>query len=533
MAPEQAQGPVGRQARGHLGVRRRALRDAHRPAARSTAKTSPICSPRCSARTSTWTRCRPDIPPRLRRADPALPVARSEAASARHRRRAPRCSTDPRRARRRGRGSPVASAPRHRAPPGGARCRGRVAGMGLGCGAGLCARHLGALAFDTRAHTAPPARQHRRRRVARDRPRRRGDSVAGRNDARVFRAAGEPDAPVHPQARSVAGDAARRHRGGGLPVLFAGRPVDRVLRRRQAEEGVRGWRRAGHSVRCRLRVAAGRGPTTTRSSSVPSGGANTPLLRVPADGGKPTAFGTLSQGATTQRWPQALPGGKAVLYTEHSALIGFDGANIVVAPVPADALGRRRALRKSSSPARTTVAMCQAGWPRRRAPSAKAGTSSTSSRARSSRCPSIRSASRRWARPCPRSKGSCRRRVRAARRWTYPREGTLAYVPGSASTNRRQPHRLDDARRQDVGAARGKISVGQSTVLAGRTEDRDGHLRRQAARHLGLRLGSGHADATDLRRRYTTRFPSGRPTASASCSRPTGPSPAVAATCIG
>jgi serine/threonine-protein kinase len=48
------------------------------------------------------------------------------------------------------------------------------------------------------------------------------------------------------------------------------------------------------------------------------------------------AFGTLNEGAVTQRWPQALPGAKAVLYTEHSAVVGFDGANIVAAPISAD-----------------------------------------------------------------------------------------------------------------------------------------------------------------------------------------------------
>jgi serine/threonine-protein kinase len=87
-------------------------------------------------------------------------------------------------------------------------------------------------------------------------------------------------------------------------------------------------------------VESGRGGTWTEDDTIifgPSGGENAPLLRVPAAGGKPTPFGTLSQGAITQRWPQVLPGGHAVLFTEHSGLIGFDGANIVVAPVPADA----------------------------------------------------------------------------------------------------------------------------------------------------------------------------------------------------
>jgi serine/threonine-protein kinase len=82
----------------------------------------------------------------------------------------------------------------------------------------------------------------------------------------------------------------------------------------------------------------GRGGTWADDDTIifsPTSG-NSPLLRVPAAGGTPLAFGTLSQGATTQRWPQALPGGKAVLYTEHSTNTGFEAANLVVASVSAD-----------------------------------------------------------------------------------------------------------------------------------------------------------------------------------------------------
>jgi serine/threonine-protein kinase len=87
-------------------------------------------------------------------------------------------------------------------------------------------------------------------------------------------------------------------------------------------------------------VESGRGGTWADDDTIifsPTSGLNNTLLRVLATGGKPTAFGTLSQGATTQRWPQALQGGKAVLYTEHSATANFDAANIVVAPISADA----------------------------------------------------------------------------------------------------------------------------------------------------------------------------------------------------
>ena len=63
---------------------------------------------------------------------------------------------------------------------------------------------------------------------------------------------------------------------------------------------------------------------------------NTQLWRVSAAGGTPAAFGTLDNGAVAQRWPQALPGGKGVLYTEHSSLTTFDGANLVAPTVGRD-----------------------------------------------------------------------------------------------------------------------------------------------------------------------------------------------------
>jgi serine/threonine-protein kinase len=60
-----------------------------------------------------------------------------------------------------------------------------------------------------------------------------------------------------------------------------------------------------------------------------------PLFRVSSAGGKPLAATTLRNGEITQRWPQALPGSTAVLYTSHSAGGDFDAANIVVQPLPA------------------------------------------------------------------------------------------------------------------------------------------------------------------------------------------------------
>ena len=80
----------------------------------------------------------------------------------------------------------------------------------------------------------------------------------------------------------------------------------------------------------------GRGGTWTDDDTIifaPNNSSNMRLMRVPAAGGAAAVFGTLGTGATTQRWPQALPGGRSVLYTEHSATGNFDTANLVVAPI--------------------------------------------------------------------------------------------------------------------------------------------------------------------------------------------------------
>ena len=80
----------------------------------------------------------------------------------------------------------------------------------------------------------------------------------------------------------------------------------------------------------------GRGGTWTDEGSIIFSPANTPgtnLLRVSAAGGKPEPFDTLEQGEVTQRWPQALPGGAAVLYTSASSTTQWENANLVIQPL--------------------------------------------------------------------------------------------------------------------------------------------------------------------------------------------------------
>jgi protein kinase-like protein/WD40 repeat protein len=54
------------------------------------------------------------------------------------------------------------------------------------------------------------------------------------------------------------------------------------------------------------------------------------LSRIPFAGGPPTPVTDLQNGEITHRWPQILPGGKAVLFTASANATAFDGANIEV-----------------------------------------------------------------------------------------------------------------------------------------------------------------------------------------------------------
>ena len=54
------------------------------------------------------------------------------------------------------------------------------------------------------------------------------------------------------------------------------------------------------------------------------------LSRIPSAGGPPTPVTDLQNGEITHRWPQILPGGKAVLFTASLTTAAFDGANIEV-----------------------------------------------------------------------------------------------------------------------------------------------------------------------------------------------------------
>jgi serine/threonine protein kinase len=66
----------------------------------------------------------------------------------------------------------------------------------------------------------------------------------------------------------------------------------------------------------------------------PSSAGGVSLQRVSAAGGTPETLVTLEVGEATQRWPQVLPGGRAVLYTTSKNLGNYNDGDIVVQPLP-------------------------------------------------------------------------------------------------------------------------------------------------------------------------------------------------------
>jgi serine/threonine-protein kinase len=54
------------------------------------------------------------------------------------------------------------------------------------------------------------------------------------------------------------------------------------------------------------------------------------LSRIPSAGGAPTRLTELAPGEIVHRWPQVLPGGKAVLFTAYPSMTGVEGAAIEV-----------------------------------------------------------------------------------------------------------------------------------------------------------------------------------------------------------
>jgi serine/threonine-protein kinase len=70
------------------------------------------------------------------------------------------------------------------------------------------------------------------------------------------------------------------------------------------------------------------------------------LWKVPAGGGVVTQVTFPPKGSrTTHRWPQVLPGSKAVIYTSNRTLIGYENGDVVLQPLPS---GEPRVIQKNA-----------------------------------------------------------------------------------------------------------------------------------------------------------------------------------------
>ncbi len=285
---------------------------------------------------------------------------RSEAAPARHRRRAPRCSTDPRRLDpRRGLGvrdgASAAVAPVWR----------RALPWAVAGALGVALVSALVMWAPWRSTPAPTprrlARQHRRGRVARDRPRRRGDSVAGRNDARVS-PRGRTSQPRlfirkldQLQATPLAGTEGAVYPffspDGQWIAFFAGAKLKKVsvtggapVNLCDAESGRGGTWADDDTI-----IFSPIGRSKQRAPSRAGGRREADAVRHPQPGSDDA---TLAPGASRRQ----------ERFSTRSTLGTATSTGPTSSSRPSRlTLRRRRARRKSSSPVRTTGAMCQAG----------------------------------------------------------------------------------------------------------------------------------------------------------------------------
>jgi serine/threonine-protein kinase len=72
-----------------------------------------------------------------------------------------------------------------------------------------------------------------------------------------------------------------------------------------------------------------RGGSWSEDGTIIAALANTgPLYRIPGSGGTPQPLTQLQEGEVTHRWPQVLPGGKAVVFTASKNLSNYEGASV-------------------------------------------------------------------------------------------------------------------------------------------------------------------------------------------------------------
>ena len=419
MAPEQARGGCRRQARRHLGLRRRALRDAHRQAALRGRDRFRHARRRCCEPRSTWRRCRRRRRAALREllrrclernpknrlhdiADARI-VIEEVLAGGQRRARAERPAGDSACARR----APAAGgwerpAPPRRSPP-------RISARGALDRTGRRRRAAAAPCSPSSRSSCPPARASCAASPSRPTDGRSRSRARRRRRARALGAA----------ARLARGAQAARHRRRALPVLGARQPAHRLLH--PAGPGVDRSRRAARRSRCRAdldraRTSAAR-PGARTTSIVYAPTFTGPLLAVPVEGrsrARPRrGFRRAARSARTGS-RRSCPTASASSSTPRPGT-GTEPGSLYLGRVGVARLeaARAGATRPRSSP---SPAICSTRAASRSSPSAST-TSARSWSATRSRSGSHDAAARSASRACARS------RCRAAARWSTATTG--------------------------------------------------------------------------------------------------------------
>jgi serine/threonine protein kinase len=204
------------------------------------------------------------------------------------------------------------------------------------------------------------------------------------------------------------------------------------------------------------------------------------LWQVPSSGGDPTPLTTLADGETSQRWPQMLRGGKAVLFTGNDRPNGFENANIVVQALPD---GPRKVLVRGAYHGRYV--------PSGHLVYVHDGTLFAA--------PFDIETLELTGPAVPALKEAAVNVPVGVAEISISDSGTLAYLPAPAQVNYMDaPMDWMESRREHHDAARSRHTLALRTVRAGRRASRSEHLRQRSARHLDVRVGPRRHDASDF-----------------------------------